>query len=48
MSRYQCPLRSGIHRTENTPRCSTHGSGSARGCAECVRVAALIPCRRTS
>lgn len=46
--RYQCPLCESIHRTENTPQCSTHGAGSARNCAECTRVAALIPCRRTT
>jgi hypothetical protein len=46
--RYQCPLCGCRHTTENTPRCPIHGSGSARNCAECVRVFALIPCRRTT
>ncbi|MFC7382807.1 hypothetical protein [Sphaerisporangium rhizosphaerae] len=44
MGRYQCPLCNGIHRHEDTPHCPVHGMGSARDCADCARVAALVPC----
>jgi hypothetical protein len=44
MHRYQCPHCLGIHDRDAIPKCSVHGHGYGRTCAECRHVAQQIPC----
>ncbi|MEV4383407.1 hypothetical protein [Streptosporangium sp. NPDC049644] len=44
MSRYQCPLCSGIHRSEDLARCPLHTYGYDPACENCRDAVALIPC----
>ena len=42
MTRYQCPFCECMHRSENQPRCSSHGMGFSPRCAGCVQALQAI------
>ncbi|MEU6725432.1 hypothetical protein ABZ917_17130 [Nonomuraea wenchangensis] len=44
MTRFQCPHCEAFHRTEDIPKCRTHGLGYGRNCSKCRHVATQIPC----
>ncbi len=46
MSRYQCPLCSGLHPIAAKPRCPIHGTNHSASCAHCQSAAANPPCGR--
>jgi hypothetical protein len=44
MYRYQCPHCEAFHDRDALPKCSRHGLGYGRNCAECRHVAQQTPC----